>query len=83
METFAKPQTDELAADIMTRDGTVLVCWEHSKIIDCISALPRPPQTPDKWPSDRYDLLWRLQRTATGWVFEELPQHLLPGDGPV
>ncbi len=80
VDAFAKPRTDALAADIMTRTGTVLVCWEHSKIADCIAALPDASGTPGKWPSERYDLLWRLRRTDVGWTFEELPQLLLAGD---
>lgn len=80
VDTFAKPQTADLAADILTRDGTVLVCWEHSKIVECIAALPQPPKTPAEWPGERYDLLWCLHRTADGWTFEALPQQLLAGD---
>ena len=80
VDAFAKPQTDELAADILTRFGTVLVCWEHSRIAECIAALPHAPKTPEKWPSERYDLLWRLQRANGEWTFKELPQMLLSGD---
>ena len=52
VDTFAKTQTASLAADIMLRHGSVLVCWEHSKIAECIAALPQAPRTPAEWPSN-------------------------------
>lgn len=80
VDRFAKSHTAQLATDILTRNGTVLVCWEHSKIVECIAALPQPPKIPAEWPSKRYDLLWHLQYRAGGWTFEALPQRLLAGD---
>ncbi len=77
---FTKHETEALANDIMTRSGTVLVCWEHSQIADCIAALPNPPATPNKWPASRYDLIWRLEPDGDGWRFEQMPQLLLAGD---
>jgi len=83
VQRFAKPETKALMADVMTRTGTVLVCWEHSKIAECVACLPNAPPTPENWPSDRYDLVWHLHRNGPGWTFFETPQCLLPGDAPV
>ena len=79
-DTHAKPDTDALMADVMTRGGTVLIAWEHSQIANCVAALPNPPHVPEAWPDDRYDLAWVLDRTDTGWTFTQVLQCLLPGD---
>ena len=79
-DAFAKPDTGALMAEVMTQSGIVLIAWNHSRIADCIAALPNPPQTPGKWPDDRYDLVWVLEPTDRGWAFCEVPQHLLAGD---
>ena len=80
-DAFAKPDTAALAAEVMTRSGTVLIAWEHSRIPAIVAALPDAPQTPEKWPSDRYDLVWVLDRQRGGWAFTQVPQQLLAGDG--
>ena len=79
-DAFAKPDTGALMAEVMTQSGIVLIAWNHSRIADCIAALPNPPQAPGKWPDDRYDLVWVLEPTDRGWAFCEVPQHLLAGD---
>ena len=81
-DEHAKTHTLALMADVLRRPGTILVSWEHSRIAECVAVLPNPPQVPDKWPSDRYDLVWVLDRAGDGWTFRALPQHLLAGDGP-
>ena len=79
-DTHAKPDTDALMSDVMVRSGTVLIAWEHSRITDCIAALPSPPRAPGTWPSDRYDFAWVLDRKDTGWTFTQVLQCLLAGD---
>lgn len=83
VQRHAKTETDALAADLMTRAGTVLVCWEHSQIAKTIAALPNPPHTPEEWPGDRYDLVWTLARNGTGWTFDASDQRLLAGDAGI
>ncbi|KAB0678129.1 phosphoglycerate mutase family protein [Aureimonas leprariae] len=75
-----KYDTSELMADVMKRSGTVLIAWEHSQIGECIDVLPNPPSHPAKWPDDRYDPIWRLDRDGDGWTFSQEPQLLLSGD---
>lgn len=77
---FLKRDTEGLMADVMARSGTVLIAWEHSQIAACIDALPTPPRHPGRWPDDRYDLIWRLDRAGDGWTFAEAPQLVLAGD---
>ena len=67
-------------AEVMTRSGIVLIAWNHSRIPDCVAALPNSPRTPDEWPGDRYDLVWVLDPADGGWTFSEIPQRLLAGD---
>ena len=79
-EAFAKPDTGALMAEVMTRSGVVLIAWNHSRIPDCVAALPNPPRTPEDWPGERYDLVWVLDPAGDGWTFSEIPQRLLAGD---
>ena len=79
-EVFAKPDTNALMAEVMTCSGIVLIAWNHSRIPDCVAALPNPPRAPDDWPGDRYDLVWVLDPTDNGWTFSEIPQRLSAGD---
>ncbi|MGI4745145.1 MAG: phosphoglycerate mutase family protein [Janthinobacterium lividum] len=79
-DAYGKNDIEALMADVLTRSGTVLIAWEHSRIADCIAALPGAPETPGKWPSERYDLVWQFRRNGEGWIFREVPQLLLSGD---
>ena len=79
-EAFAKPDTNALMAEVMTRSGIVLIAWNHSRIPECVAALPNPPQVPEEWARDRYDLVWVLDPTNGGWTFNQIPQRLLAGD---
>jgi len=79
-DTYGKNDTGALMADVLAQSGTVLIAWEHSRIADCIAALPGAPETPEKWPSERFDLVWQLRRDGERWIFREIPQLLLSGD---
>lgn len=69
-----------LVADILSRSGVVLVAWEHSAIPALISLIPQAPAVPQTWPDDRFDVVWVLGKTQTGWSFSQKPQLLLSGD---
>ncbi|WP_420383424.1 DUF2278 family protein [Novosphingobium sp.] len=76
-----KADYQALADDVATRQGVVLIAWEH-KQIPVIAALVAPgamPPPPPIWP-DRFDLLWVFDLTGAGWSFSEQRQSLLPGD---
>lgn len=77
---FLKHDTDALIADVLKKAGTVLIAWEHSCIPDIVAALPHAPAVPSEWPKDRYDLVWVLDRSGGGWVFQQMPQLVLSGD---
>ncbi|MFJ5487390.1 histidine phosphatase family protein [Hansschlegelia beijingensis] len=79
-DAYAKTAVDELAEDLMTRKGVVLVAWEHS-MIPKIARRLGADSAPSDWPTDRYDMIWRLDRADDGgWSFEEIDQGLLVGD---
>jgi hypothetical protein len=68
------------AAAIMAAEGVVLVSWEHRLLPAAVAALPNAPETPAKWPVDRFDVVWVLTRRARGWDFQQVPQLLFPHD---
>ena len=45
-----------LAANILKRDGTVLLVWEHKHIDNILEALG--VQDTSKWPDDDFDSIW-------------------------
>jgi len=88
--TFAKGEEKLLADDILTRNGTVLVCWQHKKIHKIVEHLLRTANStnpiPQVWPSDRFDIAWVFTPPSTAtepWGFVQVPQRLLNGDKEV
>jgi hypothetical protein len=79
--THLKDDLQPLMKDVLSRQGPVLVAWEHKRIPGLVGLLPGPPSVPSDWPDDRFDLVWLFDRTDTGWSFSQLPQLLLSGDG--
>jgi len=69
-----------LVAAVTAKDGAVLICWEHKRIPGIVSCLPNSPETPEKWPGDRFDVVWVFDAANGGWLFSQVPQNLLPGD---
>jgi hypothetical protein len=79
---FGKGHEAAMAAEISSRPGPTLICWQHGEIPalaeDFGYLIPTPPHT---WPDDRFDVIWTL--TATGdrrWTFAQLPELALPTD---
>jgi len=63
--------------------GAVLICWPHEPIPSLVRGLAGDlPGVPVKWPGKRFDLVWVLDHTGTGWSFHQAGQLLLPGDVP-
>jgi len=81
--SHAKGDEDALVADALSRDGTVLIAWEHEAIPDIANRIVGNVTTfPQKWPEARFDLVWIFNRTADDgvWDFSQVPQMLLPDD---
>jgi broad specificity phosphatase PhoE len=80
---FTKGQEAELAAALSTMQGIVLVCWQHEDIAKIAEALtPKPHQIPEDWPSDRFNVVFRLDRSgdASAWAFQQVVPVMLDGD---
>lgn len=75
-----KNDLQPLVDDVMSRDGKVLVAWQHQLIPTMVGLFPNPPAVPQHWPGSRFDMVWVFDRAGQGWQFSQLPQLLLAGD---
>jgi hypothetical protein len=80
--THLKNDHQQLVQDVLTREGIVLVAWEHQGIPALLQLLPHSPPVPAKWPDDRFDIVWILDSAPGGWRFSQRPQMLLGQDRP-
>jgi broad specificity phosphatase PhoE len=78
--THLKNDIQGLMQDVSTKQGTVLVAWEHELIPSAVAQLPHAPAVPQTWPGDRFDIVWVFDQAGTGWTFSQIPQRLLAGD---
>jgi hypothetical protein len=75
----------QLVDDVLALDGeVVLIAWEHKHIIDIANLiLGSTSLSPQKWPSERFDVVWVFTPDPSGsWVFSQIPELLLAGDSP-
>jgi hypothetical protein len=80
---YTKGQEKHLVEFIEAQSGVVLICWEHSAIIDIANLLLGDTKScPQQWPHQRFDLVWVFEANRKGWKFIQVPQLLLPGDSP-
>ena len=79
--THTRGEEAALAADAVSRDGTVLICWQHEDIPAIGRAIAGADAgVPDTWPGDRYDLVWVFDRKGRRWAFRQLVHpRLTPG----
>ena len=79
---YAKDEQDALWRELQRVEGTVLVSWEHKAIVGLANLIMGGAgKTPQQWPDDRYDVVWRFERGPDGaWAFSQIAQRLLPGD---
>jgi len=74
------------AAVAAEQTGVTLICWEHTaihEIANAITPLAAGSPIPQKWPADRYDVVWSFARaagTTDPYVFTQIPEMLLFGD---
>ncbi|MCB8879733.1 histidine phosphatase family protein [Acidisoma cellulosilytica] len=80
IESFGKDDLQAAMTEALTRNGIVLMAWEHHRIPDLAALLHPVPATPDAWPDDRFDVLWVFDHSADGWAFSQIAQRLLNGD---
>jgi len=82
--TYGKGDEQALAQAVESQPGPTLISWQHSEIPDIAQSFGAvSPAPPTEWPDDRYDVVWTLLKTPTGWQFSQIPQMVLPGDREV
>ena len=81
---FTRGQEQIFGAELTRFDeGTTLVCWPREGLpLIAAAILGKPDGIPAIWPSDCFDIVWRLVREtpAAAWTFDQVCQRLLPGD---
>lgn len=80
---YTKGQEQRVVDFAKSQPGVVLICWEHRSIITIANLLLGDTKScPQKWPGDRFDLVWIFKPKRKSWKFTQVPQLLLPGDRP-
>jgi hypothetical protein len=72
----------DLANNAIASAGVVLIAWHHEKIPAIANLILQNKTAPQKWPSDRFDVVWIFSRAVASapWTFSQAPQLLLSGD---
>jgi hypothetical protein len=81
---YLKGEEAKLVGDVLASDGVVLIAWEHQAIpVIGNSIIGNDTLCPQSWPENRFDVVWVFdQYVGSGkWVFHQVPQRLLAGDG--
>ena len=69
------------AAIASAESGAVLIAWQHQDIPSIVDEFPNvSPAPPKTWPGSRFDMVFVLDRSGSGWAFSQVPQLLLQGD---
>lgn len=78
--SFTKGEETLLVKDVLARTGTVLICWQHEDIPAIGNLITGNDTTvPQKWPENRYDLIWVFDRDGAGWKFRQFfHERLMP-----
>jgi broad specificity phosphatase PhoE len=82
--TIAEGSEDALVKAAIAANGVVLIAWHHEKIPAIANQILQNQSAPQKWPGDRFDVVWIFSRAAPSdpWTFSQAPQLLLSGDSP-
>jgi len=82
--TIAEGSEQDLVTKAIGSNGVVLTAWHHEKIPAIANLILQNQSAPQKWPSDRFDVVWIFTRAAASdpWIFSQAPQLLLSGDSP-
>ena len=72
----------DLVDQAVASTGVVLIAWHHEAIPKIATLILQNQTAPQKWPGDRFDLVWIFTRAAANapWSFSQAPQLLLFGD---
>lgn len=80
--SIAEGSEQDLVNTAIASDGVVLIVWHHEKIPAIANLILQNQTAPQKWPGDRFDVVWIFTRAAPNgpWTFSQAPQLLLSGD---
>jgi hypothetical protein len=81
--TYLKGDEQAMVDDAVSQSGIVLICWEHQAVPEIANfILGNNTTVPQKWPGDRFDLVWvfDLNSSNSQYGFTQVPQLLLAGD---
>jgi broad specificity phosphatase PhoE len=81
---IAEGEEQDLVNTAVASAGTVLIAWHHEAIPTIANLILQNQSAPQKWPGDRFDVVWIFTRAAANdpWTFSQAPQLLLSGDSP-
>lgn len=81
---FDIKETADLGKELLTNkkyDGkTIIVCWEHHMLKTLIDALNVDAAAFKEWPSDAFDVTFRITFDKGKTILQKLPQKLMYGD---
>jgi broad specificity phosphatase PhoE len=79
---FSKGQERALVANVITRNGVVLIAWQHENISAIAAAIPCDDAVPQNWPEARFDVVFvfTLEEATNKYRFGQVAQRLLHGD---
>jgi hypothetical protein len=70
--THTKGEEQALVQDALSRSGVVLICWQHQNIAAIGNLIVGNITTvPQRWPEDRYDLIYVFDRRGDAWSFRQ------------
>ena len=74
----------DLVNAALASPSVVLISWHHEAIPKIANLILQNQSAPQKWPGDRFDVVWIFGRAAANapWTFSQAPQLLLSGDLP-
>jgi hypothetical protein len=83
-DQFNKGMETQVAQAAMAETGPVLIGWQHQVAHLIANAiLGNSTVAPQKWPGDRFDIVWVFDLQNDGsYSFTQVPQLLLAGDSP-
>jgi hypothetical protein len=80
-EAFKIGDEVKLARSAEAAADPVLIGWHHEAIPALANAILGDATTaPQKWPGDRFDMIWVFVRKGGKWNFHQVPQLVLAGD---
>jgi len=77
---YLRDDLDDLVEDVRTREGCVLIVWEHKALASIVEKLTSGMHRPPEWDDACFDTVWILDAKDWGWTFSEMSQELLLGD---